>query len=180
MNLLILGLDSLIACMAIGAIVGGRSCLPLAALFGVADGVAFLIGSAAGWQLSSSVSDVVETGMLVGLGLYLVVVARLMRRVAPLADILRVMEWMGHADVQTTRGYLVVGQFERRGRVGPCCCSRSLSRAASWRARSTRRSFSGVGSRMNSACASLSFRSATSRRDSFVSIAAIHRRGRPT
>ncbi len=22
------------------------------------------------------------------------------------ADILRVMEWMGHADVQTTRGYL--------------------------------------------------------------------------
>ncbi len=84
MNLLILGLDSLIACMAIGAIVGGRSCLPLAALFGVADGVAFLIGSAAGWQLSSGLSDGVETGMLVGLGLYLVVVARLTRRAAPL------------------------------------------------------------------------------------------------
>jgi hypothetical protein len=30
MNFLILGLDSLIACIAIGAIVGGRSCLPLA------------------------------------------------------------------------------------------------------------------------------------------------------
>ncbi|MDP9384564.1 MAG: hypothetical protein M3P50_04915 [Actinomycetota bacterium] len=84
MNLLILGLDSSIACMAIGAIVGGRSCLPLAALFGVADGVAFLIGSAAGWQLSSGLSDGVETGMLVGLGLYLVVVARLTRRAAPL------------------------------------------------------------------------------------------------
>jgi hypothetical protein len=84
MNLLILGLDSLIACMAIGAIIGGRLRLPLAALFGVADGVAFLIGSAAGWQLSSRLSDVVETGMLVGLGLYLVVVARLTRRVAPL------------------------------------------------------------------------------------------------
>ncbi len=84
MNLLILGLDSLIACMAIGAIVGGRSCLLLAALFGIADGVAFLIGSAAGWQLSSNVGDVVETGMLVGFGLYLVVVAGLTRRVAPL------------------------------------------------------------------------------------------------
>lgn len=85
MNLLMLGLDSLIACMAIGAIVGGRSCLPLAALFGVADGVAFLIGSAAaGWQLSSNVSDVVETGMLVGFGLYLVVVTGFTRRVAPL------------------------------------------------------------------------------------------------
>ena len=87
MNFLVLGLDSLIACMAIGVIVGRRSRLPLAALFGVADAVAFLVGSAVVWQLSSNVSDVVETGMLVALGLYLIVVAGLMRTVAPLSPL---------------------------------------------------------------------------------------------
>lgn len=84
MSFLLLGLDSLIVCIAIGAIVGRRSHLRLAALFGVVDAVAFLIGSAVVWQISSNVSDVVETGMLVGLGLYLVVVAGLTRTVAPL------------------------------------------------------------------------------------------------
>ncbi len=84
MNILVLGLDSLIACMAIGVIVDRRSRLPLAAFFGVADAVAFLVGSAIVWQLSSNVSEVMETGMLAVLGLYLVAVAGLTRAVAPL------------------------------------------------------------------------------------------------
>jgi hypothetical protein len=72
----------LIACIAIGAIVGRRSRLPLAALFGVADGVGFLIGSALGWQISSNVSDVLQTGILVALGLYLLVISAFTQRVA--------------------------------------------------------------------------------------------------
>lgn len=82
MGFLLLGLDSLIACLAIGPIVGRRSRLPLAALFGVADGVGFLIGSAFGWQISSDVSDVLQTGILVALGLYLLVISAFTQRVA--------------------------------------------------------------------------------------------------
>ena len=82
MDFLLLGLDSLIACIAIGAIVGRRSLLPLAMLFGVADGVGFLIGSAPGWQISPTVSEVLTTGMLVALGLYLLVVSAFTERVA--------------------------------------------------------------------------------------------------
>ncbi len=84
MNFLVLGLDSLIACMAIGAIVGRRSRLPLAALFGAADAVAFLVGSAIAWQVSSSVTEVMEMAMLAALGVYLLVVAGLTHAVAPL------------------------------------------------------------------------------------------------
>jgi hypothetical protein len=76
MGFLLLGLDSLIVCLAIGPIVERRSRLKLAALFGVADGVAFLIGAGLGWQLfSDGTSGVLETGILVALGLYLLVVA---------------------------------------------------------------------------------------------------------
>jgi hypothetical protein len=79
---LLLGLDSLIACIAIGPIVDRRWGLPLAALFGIADGVGFLIGSAFSWHISSNVSDVLQTGMLVALGLYLLVISAFTRRVA--------------------------------------------------------------------------------------------------
>jgi hypothetical protein len=75
MSLLLLGLDSLIVCLAIGLIVDGRSRLKLAALFGVADGLAFLVGAGLGWQLfSDGASAVLTSGMLVALALYLLVV----------------------------------------------------------------------------------------------------------
>jgi hypothetical protein len=76
MGLLLLGLDSLIVCLAIGALVDGRSRLKLAALFGVADGVAFLVGAGLGWRLlSEGASGVLQSGMLVAMGLYLLIVA---------------------------------------------------------------------------------------------------------
>jgi hypothetical protein len=76
MSLLLLGLDSLIVCLAVGVIVDGRARLKLAALFGVADGVAFLVGAGLGLQLFSvGASTVLASGALVVLALYLLVVA---------------------------------------------------------------------------------------------------------
>jgi hypothetical protein len=82
MNFLLLGIDSLIACVAIGAIVERGSRLRLAALFGVADLLAFLVGAGLGWQISAGVSGALTTGILVSLGLYLIVVAAGTPRVA--------------------------------------------------------------------------------------------------
>ena len=63
MGLLLLGLDSLIVCLAVGAHRRPRSRLKLAALFGVADGVAFLIGAGLGGQfLSEGASMVADDG----------------------------------------------------------------------------------------------------------------------
>jgi hypothetical protein len=76
MNFLLLGIDSLIACLAIGALVDRRSWVWLAVLFGTADAVAFLIGAGLGWGLmSQAASEVIEMGTLVLLGVYLLVVA---------------------------------------------------------------------------------------------------------
>jgi hypothetical protein len=82
MGFLLLGIDSLIACIAVCAIVDRGSRLPLAALFGVADAVGFLIGAGLGWQLSEGVTAVLETGLLVSLGLWLLVVAAATPRLA--------------------------------------------------------------------------------------------------
>ena len=84
MGFLLLGVDSLIAGIAIGAIVDRRWRLPLAALFGVADGVVFLIGAGLGWQLSAGATEVLEIGTLAALGFWLLVVATGTRRVAEL------------------------------------------------------------------------------------------------
>ena len=84
MGFLLLGIDSLIACIAIGAIVDKRWRLPLAAMFGVADAVAFLIGAGLGWTISARVTEVLEVGMLGALGLWLIVVAAGIRRAAEL------------------------------------------------------------------------------------------------
>jgi hypothetical protein len=84
MGFLLLGVDSLIAGIAICAIVDRRSRLPLAALFGVADAGAFLIGAGLGWQLSAGVTEVLEIGTLAALGLWLLIVAAGTRRAAEL------------------------------------------------------------------------------------------------
>jgi hypothetical protein len=80
MSFLLLGVDSLIACVAIGAIVGRRTRLPLAAAFGIVDGVAFLIGASVGIRISDSLSTVLQTALVAGLGIYLFVVATQMHR----------------------------------------------------------------------------------------------------
>jgi hypothetical protein len=84
MGFLLLGIDSFIACMAIGAIVDRRWRLPLAAAFGVADGAAFLIGAGLGWTISAGVTVVLEVGTLAALGVWLLVVAAGTRRFAEL------------------------------------------------------------------------------------------------
>src|ERR1700727_3256461 len=75
MGFLLLGVDSLIACLAVGAVVSKRERLPFAALFGVCDGVGFLIGSAFHWRMPDLTATVVETAVFVGLGVYWVVLA---------------------------------------------------------------------------------------------------------
>jgi hypothetical protein len=84
MGFLLLGIDSLIACIAIGAIVDRRWRLPLAALFGIADGTAFLIGAGLGWTLSAGLTEVLEVATLAALGAYLLVVAAGSRQLARL------------------------------------------------------------------------------------------------
>jgi hypothetical protein len=83
MSLLLLGLDSLIVCLAVGLLVDGSARLKLAALFGVADGVAFLVGAGLGWQFfSESASTAMTAGALLVFALYLLVVAAGTRQVA--------------------------------------------------------------------------------------------------
>jgi hypothetical protein len=66
----------LIACVAVGALVDRRLWARYAVLFGVADAGAFLLGAGLGWGLmSEAASEVVETGTLVLMGIYLLVVA---------------------------------------------------------------------------------------------------------
>jgi hypothetical protein len=84
MGFLLLGVDSLIAGIAIGAIVEPRWRLPLVALFGVADAAVFLIAVGLGWQLSAGATEVLEIGTLGALGLWLIVVAAGTRRAAEL------------------------------------------------------------------------------------------------
>jgi len=81
-NFLLLGLDSLIAGVAVGPIVAARWRLPLAVLFGIADAAAFLIGSTLAWHITDDVAAAVKTGILVALGLYLLVVSIFTQRVA--------------------------------------------------------------------------------------------------
>jgi hypothetical protein len=82
MNFLLLGVDSLIAGAAICMLVEPGKRVVLAALFGVADVVGFMIGAGLGWQISESASVVLQTTTLVAMGLYLVVVAASLERLA--------------------------------------------------------------------------------------------------
>jgi hypothetical protein len=75
MGFFLLGIDSFIACMAVGAIVDRRWRLPLAAFFGLADAAAFLIGAGLGWTISGSVTGFLGVGTLAVLACYLIVVA---------------------------------------------------------------------------------------------------------
>jgi hypothetical protein len=75
MGFLLLGIDSFIACIAVGAVVSRRARLPFAALFGVCDGVGFLIGSAFHWSMPDMTASVVETAVFVALGVYWIILA---------------------------------------------------------------------------------------------------------
>jgi len=80
MGFLLLGVDSLIACFAVGAMVNRRSWLSYAALFGACDAGGFLLGTAFKWSMPDTTATVVETATLVGLGLYWIAIAVFARR----------------------------------------------------------------------------------------------------
>lgn len=82
MGFLLLGVDSLIACIAISPMIGRRIFAPLALLFGVCDGGGFLLGSALHWSISDSLSTVLQTSVLVVLGVYWIAIGFLSRRAA--------------------------------------------------------------------------------------------------
>ena len=75
MGFLLLGIDSLIACIAVGPIISRRWSVPLAALFGICDGGGFLLGSAFRWEVPDTISTVVTTTLLIALGIYWVSIA---------------------------------------------------------------------------------------------------------
>ena len=58
MGFLLLGTDSLIACIAVGPIISRRIALPLAILFGVGDGGGYLLGTAFHWSVSDTLSNI--------------------------------------------------------------------------------------------------------------------------
>lgn len=69
MGFLLLGADSLIACIAVGPIVSRRLFVPFAALFGICDAGGFLLGSALHWSVPASISAITQTAILVALGI---------------------------------------------------------------------------------------------------------------
>src|SRR6202451_3626026 len=74
---LLLGVDSLIACIAVGPIMSRRMSVlvPFALLFGVGDGGGFLLGTAFHWSVSDTLSNILQTAILVALGLYWIALA---------------------------------------------------------------------------------------------------------
>jgi hypothetical protein len=51
MGFLSLGIDSFIACLAVGCLIDRRRWLPYAALFGLCDSLAFLLGVTLHWEM---------------------------------------------------------------------------------------------------------------------------------
>jgi len=70
MGFLLLGIDSLIACLAVGTVISRRARVPFALCFGIADGGGFLLGTAFHWSMPNGISTVVATSFFVALGLY--------------------------------------------------------------------------------------------------------------
>jgi hypothetical protein len=82
MGFLLLGIDSLIACFAVGALISRSSWLPYATLFGVCDAGGFLLGTALHWSIPDGTANVIETAVLVALGVYWLGIALYARRIA--------------------------------------------------------------------------------------------------
>jgi hypothetical protein len=94
MGFLLLGVDSLIACIAVGPMMGRRLLVlsSFALLFGVGDGGGYLIGTAFHWSVPDNVSNIVETGVLLILGVYWIAIA-LISRYAAKAELQSKSRW---------------------------------------------------------------------------------------
>jgi putative Mn2+ efflux pump MntP len=85
MGFLLLGVDSLIACIAIGPIMAKRRAAVLswlAVLFGVGDGAGYLLGTVLHYSMPDSLSSSIEYGVMVILGVYWLAVALISRSAA--------------------------------------------------------------------------------------------------
>ncbi|HKN98193.1 MAG TPA: hypothetical protein VJX10_13825 [Pseudonocardiaceae bacterium] len=82
MGFLLLGVDSLIAGVAISPMLSRRMLVPLALLFGVGDAAGFLVGTALHWSISASLGAVLQTSILVALGAYWIATAVLSKQAA--------------------------------------------------------------------------------------------------
>jgi hypothetical protein len=80
---LLLGVDSLIACIAVGPIMSRRMSLlvPFALLFGVGDGGGYLLGTALHWSYPDNLGFLAPTVVAV-IGLYWIAVAIVSRKAA--------------------------------------------------------------------------------------------------
>jgi hypothetical protein len=77
MGFLLLGVDSLIACIAVGPIMSRRLAIlvPFALLFGVGDGGGYLLGTALHYSMPDNLSSSIEYGVMLILGIYWLAVA---------------------------------------------------------------------------------------------------------
>lgn len=82
MGFLLLGIDSLIACLAVGTVISRKARVPFALCFGIADGGGFLLGTALHWSMPGMVSTAVETAVFVALGVYWIALATMSRQTA--------------------------------------------------------------------------------------------------
>lgn len=82
MGFLLLGVDSLIACLAVGPIISKRARVPFAVCFGIGDAAGFLLGTALRFNMPDRVATVVETAVLLALGVYWIALAVLSRKVS--------------------------------------------------------------------------------------------------
>jgi hypothetical protein len=84
MGFLLLGVDSLIACIAVGPIMGRRLLVlsSFALLFGVGDGGGYLLGTALHFSMPDSLSNFIEYGFLAILGVYWIIIAIISRKAA--------------------------------------------------------------------------------------------------
>ncbi len=84
---LLLGVDSLIACIAVGPIMDRRwsVLVPFALLFGVGDGGGYLLGTALHWSYPDSMSFLAPTVVAV-IGAYWIAVAIISKRAAAAED----------------------------------------------------------------------------------------------
>jgi putative Mn2+ efflux pump MntP len=95
MGFLLLGVDSLIASIAVGPILAKRSLAVLAwfaVLFGVGDGAGYLLGTALHYSIPDNLSSTIEYGMMLILGIYWLIVA-VVSRMAAHAEMSQKSHW---------------------------------------------------------------------------------------
>lgn len=84
MGFLLLGIDSLIACIAVGPMMSRRMqvLVPFAVLFGIGDGGGFLLGTAFHWSAPDNLSQDIWVTTFVLLGVYWIAIALFSRKMA--------------------------------------------------------------------------------------------------